>query len=101
MLKLLIGADVVMAASLAWRFPHLPEQIPLFYSRPWGEAQLADVWYILLLPILVHLFYFFNTYIIKRFFRDDVLFPRMFSVTTSVLIIVCTGIFLKILFLVT
>lgn len=28
----------------------LPDQIPLFYSRPWGETQLADKWQFLILP---------------------------------------------------
>lgn len=25
----------------AWNFPSLPDQVPLFYSRPWGQMQLA------------------------------------------------------------
>jgi hypothetical protein len=28
----------------------LPPQIPLFYSRPWGDLQLGEPWQILILP---------------------------------------------------
>ncbi len=31
-------------------FSKLPSKIPLFYSRPWGKAQLADSTYLFLLP---------------------------------------------------
>ncbi len=28
----------------------LPPLVPLFYSRPWGEAQLVSPWLLLVLP---------------------------------------------------
>jgi len=31
-------------------FTKLPPQIPLFFSRPWGELQLTSPFYLLLLP---------------------------------------------------
>lgn len=31
-------------------FPQLPPKVPLFYSRPWGNPQLANSTYLLLLP---------------------------------------------------
>ncbi|MDO8551478.1 MAG: hypothetical protein Q7S03_02255 [bacterium] len=34
----------------------LPPQIPLFYSRPWGEEQLAPQAYIFLLPSSIFIF---------------------------------------------
>jgi len=31
----------LMLAIFFWRFNLLPKQIPLFYSKSWGEGQLA------------------------------------------------------------
>lgn len=101
MLKLLIGSDLLLLVAFIWRFPHLPEQIPLFYSLPWGEAQIADVWYILLLPIFMNLMYFGNGQIAKRFFASEEVFQHLFRVVNLVIIVGFTGIFLKILLLVT
>lgn len=35
---------------LFWRYPNLPNQIPLYFSRPWGESWLAPLPFIFLLP---------------------------------------------------
>ena len=48
-----ITAGVVMGAGIWVTISkHLPPQIPLFYSRPWGEEQLAGT-YFLWLPLLI------------------------------------------------
>lgn len=36
---------------LLFTFNRLPPQLPLFYSRPWGEEQLATPSFLLLLPL--------------------------------------------------
>lgn len=41
---------LLAAAYAAVNFGRLPDQIPLFYSRPWGESQLSNR-YFLFLPI--------------------------------------------------
>jgi hypothetical protein len=99
--KILIGADVLMAGILAWKYSSAPLQIPLLYSRPWGDPQLVDFWYILLLPILMHVFYFLNIFFSKTVFHSEGLFDQLFRVANIFIIIAFTGIFLKILFLVT
>ncbi len=99
--KLLIAADILMTGIFAWRFQYMPKQIPLLYSRPWGDPQLVEFWYIALLPILMHIFYLFNAYIIKKFFHSEELFQKLFNIVNIFVIITFTGIFLKIIFLVT
>ena len=101
MLKLLIVSDVLLLAALIWLFPFLPEQIPLFYSLPWGEAQIADFWYILLLPIFMNLMCVGNSLIAKRYFSSEKVFQNLFRIVNIVIIVGFTGIFLKILLLVT
>lgn len=101
MIRLLIAADVIMAAVFAWKFQQLPEQIPLFYSHPWGEPQIADYWYIVILPILMHTIILLNSYIVKKYLSEDNLFKKTFKIMNIFFIIIFTSIFLKIIFLVT
>lgn len=101
MIKLLIGADILMAAIFAWKFQSLPEQIPLLYSRPWGEPQITDFWYIALLPVLMHIFFFLNNFLAKKYFASEELFQKLFNAMNIFFILAFTGLFLKIIFLVT
>jgi hypothetical protein len=100
MIKLLIGADVLMAAIFAWKFQSLPEQIPLLYSRPWGEPQIVDFWYIALLPVLMHLFFFLNNILAKKYFTSEEIIQKIFQAMNIFFILTFTGLFLKIIFLV-
>ncbi len=101
MLKILLGADILMIALFAWKFQHFPEQIPLFYSRPWGEPQIVDYWYIALLPILMHLFYLLNGLLSKKLFHSQKIPQKIFFVSTIVTIALFTSIFIRIVLLVT
>lgn len=101
MIKLLIAADVIMAAVFAWAFRFLPEQLPIFYSKPWGEAQIADKWYIFLLPVLMHGIFFLNTAVTNKFFSDAPQLKKLMNVANAFFIFSFTGVFLKILFLIT
>ncbi|KKQ36402.1 MAG: hypothetical protein US54_C0069G0008 [Candidatus Roizmanbacteria bacterium GW2011_GWA2_37_7] len=101
MTKFLIGANILIATTFAWRFQFLPKQIPLFYSKPWGEPQIADVWYILLLPIFMNLMFFVNNQISNRFFSTQTVIRNIFAFSNGILIVGFMGVFFKILFLVT
>ena len=41
---------ILQISILAWRFTNLPSQVPLYYSLPWGETQLASASALFLLP---------------------------------------------------
>lgn len=101
MLIALIIADVLMAGIFAWRFTMLPPQIPLFYSEIWGENQLVDFWFIILIPLLLHIFIFFNRFIYYKFFWQNHTVKNIINVVNWSWTIIFTGIFLRILFLVT
>ncbi|MBP9690761.1 hypothetical protein KBD81_01635 [Candidatus Woesebacteria bacterium] len=100
MIKVLVIADVLMAGAFAWAFRSLPEQIPLFYSKPWGEAQIADVWYLFLLPVLMHIVYFTNDFFVKKYFPEDEKIRKIMWYTNIFFIASFTAVFIKILFLV-
>jgi len=41
---------ILQISVLVWRFTNLPSQVPLYYSLPWGEIQLASASALFLLP---------------------------------------------------
>lgn len=43
---------IIQVLVLAWRFTNLPSQVPLYYSLPWGESQLASATSLFLLPTI-------------------------------------------------
>jgi len=99
-LKLLFGANILMVSFFVWKYQTFPQEIPLFYSEPWGEPQIADIWFILLIPIFMNLMFFVNSQVAKKYFPNNSLFKKILSITNGTLIICFTGIFIKILLLV-
>lgn len=82
------------------KFSKLPPQIPLFYSAPWGKNQLAELWMIGFLPIIVNGFFFINIWIKKRFFAENDFINKAVEYINIFLIICITLIFVKIILLV-
>jgi hypothetical protein len=87
-----------MALSFILKMSHLPPQLPLFYSRPFGEQQLGEVWYIFLLPLLMHVLLFLNLYFYNHFFLPDQFVKKIFSFVNWFIILSLTFIFIKIIF---
>jgi len=48
----------------------LPPEVPLFYSRPWGDGQLANPLLLWLLPFGTSLIIFFNFYLGSRLLTE-------------------------------
>ncbi len=100
MIKFLLGADALMIITFLLRFNRLPPQSPLFYSRLWGEDQLADTWLIFLLPAFLNLLFFVNNHIMKRYYSDNELVKKIFYYLNIFLIVSFALIFIKIIFLI-
>jgi hypothetical protein len=101
MKKLLLSANILMIIFFLLRFSSLPLQIPLFYSKPWGEDQLADSWLIFILPLMMDIFFYLNLYFYKKFFSENPFVKKIIDYLNLFLIISLTLIFIKIIFLVT
>lgn len=101
MIIAMIVADILMAATTLLKIKHLPPQIPLFYSKVWGEDVLADSWFIIIIPILMHLFVFLNLLINNKFFKEEAVIKKIIYFFTYFLIATFTFIFIKILFFIT
>ena len=100
MIYLLLISDMLMVATFIWRLPTLPPQIPLFYSKIAGEEQLADTWMIFILLLLANISFFFNNYLVKRFFSQNE-YAKIILKFLNIFIIIGFGlIFIKIIFLI-
>lgn len=97
----LLGANFLMILALVFKFNKLPPQIPLFYSHPPGDTQLAEWWLIFIMPILLNFLYWLNSYIQKRLFPQNSLIMTFTYYFKLFLIVSFTLIFLKIVFLIT
>jgi len=100
MFFLLIAGNLLMAGIYILKLNHLPLQIPLFYSKPWGEDQLVDTWLIFLLPIILDLLIFVNYTVIKRLFSSNDLINKIAYYLNLFLIIITSYVFVRIIFLV-
>jgi len=88
-----------LVIALKWRA--LPPQIPLFYSRPWGEDQLAGKEMIFLIPVASFGISLINEILARVFLKKLDLFFEKISFYSSFLvsILACISL-LKIIFLV-
>lgn len=100
MIFVLLGANFMMVLAVIFKLGVLPPQIPLFYSRPDGEQQLGEWWYIFLIPVLLNLLYIANKVLIKKFFPVNSFAQTFSNYFNLFLISAFTIIFLKIVFLV-
>lgn len=95
-----MATNVIMAGVFLLRLGTMPPQIPLFYTRPWGEDQIVDFWMIFLIPVISNSIFFFNDYFYKRFFLGNELVKKIFNFVNAFLIVSFALIFIKIIFLV-
>lgn len=75
-INLAIALTVLSCLIIALFWQKLPPQVPFFYSRPWGEEQLAKPLFLLLLPLSSTLFLFAN-FLIPKFLKADELFQKI------------------------
>ncbi len=63
----LVGLGILAVGSLLFAVSwfSLPPQVPLFYSRPWGEGQLAQPLFLLLPLVLGIIFLLINAVFAK------------------------------------
>lgn len=57
----------------------LPERVPLFYSRPWGEEQLVEKQYLFLIPSLSFVLFVINFQLVYLFVNKNEKFMAYIS----------------------
>lgn len=101
MIYLLIAGNLLMGLTFLFNFNRLPPQLPLFYTRPWGEEQLVDSWVIIMIPVFANMAVFLNDYLYKRYFLGNMLVKRISDFLSIFLFLTFTLIFVKVIFLIT
>jgi len=72
----------ILTVLFFWR--HLPSQIPLFYSRPWGEEQLSTPGGLLILPGLTLVVFVINFIFSLFVSKEEKLLRSILFLTTTV-----------------
>jgi len=88
----------VMACTLAMSLGillvyarHFPPQVPLWYSRPWGEEQLTSPIWLLILPGLSELLGGLAMLICKKIIKDEVLKQIVLGTSMTIQVILSLG----------
>jgi len=78
----------------------LSPQLPLFYSKPWGQDQLASKSWFLILPSICFLMVLFNLRLASLFLKKEALLAKILIWTTTILILLVSTTIIRVLFIV-
>jgi len=70
----------ILIIVFVWRF--LPPEIPLFYSRPWGEDQLIKYPGIIILPAVCLIIFFTNVVVARLATKEETLVKRILALAS-------------------
>jgi len=76
-----------------------PPEIPLFYSRVWGEGQVASKWEILLLPVLMNVAFFVSSWFAKKKFATEPNFTKFANIILAAQVLIIIGIAIRTLWI--
>lgn len=71
-------------------YPDLPHQIPLFYSLPWGDSQLASLGQFTILPFIIALTLLLNYTLLWHLHHSQIVLKRFLSVATAIISLLIT-----------
>ncbi len=77
MRTLVLLSNVIVWAIVAALLLVAPPEIPLYYSRFWGEAQIATKWELILLPLLMNIAFYVTHWFVHKRFVDEPVFARI------------------------
>jgi len=90
----------VQLVLLIWQFGNLPQQVPLYYSLPWGELQLVSASTLFLIPTLSIVLLLVNHLFAIGFSKKNPLLSQLLIFTSLVVSFFLLLTLLKIIFLV-
>ena len=85
---------------LVAKWPSLPSEVPLFYSRPWGEDQLVSPLWLLVLPISSVVCFIINGVFARIVFGRETLLSTLLLWSIVLMALLATIGLSKIIFLV-
>jgi hypothetical protein len=99
--KFVIALFILSVGLLVWRFPVLPPEVPLWFSRPWGADQLASPYWLILLPVSSLVWYGIDLAIGIYVTTEYLIFTQMLFLSSLIVSLLSFITIIKILFLVT
>lgn len=97
-LALVFWVAQILAIIFSWR--SLPPQVPLFYSRPWGEEQLATPASLFILPGLSLIIFLINSALSLFLDEEEKLGRSLLTGTAMLFSLLCLITLIKIIRLV-
>lgn len=91
--------SVILTLVILLFFRNLPQRMPLFYSLPWGEGQLAAKMQFLILPSIIVLVTMLNLSVCSQLHDSQNFFKKMLGISSFLSSAILTAAFLKIVFL--
>lgn len=82
-----IFSILLEATIILFNFKKLPPQLPLFYSRPWGEQILASPLFLGILPVVILVFSVFNFWLLTQV-KENYFLRRILVVFTLLISLV-------------
>lgn len=80
--KFILGLNTFTLIIILLFIKFLPPKIPLWFSKPWGDEQLAQPLWLFTLPVGSFLWYGINRYLVRYISEEDLVFRQiLFSAT--------------------
>lgn len=101
-ISLMLGVLFVIVGTLLLlvKFPSLPPQVPLFYSKPWGEERIPSKIWLSLIPVLSFFILAFNFFILPRFLKEEKFLITVLYLTSTISLFLLLWTLIQIIFLV-
>lgn len=90
----------VQLVFLIWQFGNLPQQVPLYYSLPWGESQLVSTSTLFLIPTLSIVLFLVNHLFAIGYSQKNPLLSQLLIFTSLIVSFFFLLTLLKIIYLV-
>lgn len=91
---------IIQLIILIWQFGNLPQQVPLYYSLPWGELQLVSTTTLFLIPTLSIVLFLINYLFAISYSQKNPLLSQLLIFTSLIISFFFLITLLKIIFLV-
>lgn len=98
--RLTILSIVLAICLIVWRWRYLPQDVPFWYSLPWGTERLANRLWLFLLPGGSTVIYLINTIISAYQSKGYLLFIQMLALASLLVSILSLITLMNIVFLV-
>ncbi|MBP6993753.1 hypothetical protein KBB12_00745 [Candidatus Woesebacteria bacterium] len=92
---LAIISNIIVWVLVAGLLLTAPPEIPLYFSRVWGESQIASKWAVLLLPFLMNVTFIVSNWFTKQKFSEDEEFGKITRTILIVQVVVIIGILIR------